>query len=733
MVPKTVDDPKPCREQDLGKFEVLHRDGIAKLGRLHTAHGPLHTPALLPVINPNIRTIEPRELWDNWGIEGLITNSYIIWKHEKLSVPAKELGVHKLLDFPGVIVCDSGTFQSYIYGDVEVGVEEIIEFQKSIGVDVATMLDVFGRPDMTRQQMMEAVETTIERAEPSINAAEGMMLNGPIQGGLEWDLRQRSAQQMSKYDFAIHPIGGIVPIMEQHRYLELTKIMLASIPHLPASRPVHLFGCGHPMLFPMAIALGADLFDSAAYALFAKDDRLLLPWGTVKLENLEYWPLLTPSLHGWTPSQVRDLGKEERTALLARFNMDVTVAELNRCRQAVKDGTIWELTEMRSHQHPALREAYQWLITAPSEKFGLHNEDGLVLSESDASREHGSEYGIWEGAWEWVIDSTSQQRDGGVSWLGPESHERPWVEVARRLLHSRWRTSTQSEEVLILHGRSGPWRDRIGNIVCRIKAKMPDLEVLIQTPFGLLPWSLEDVNPFAHVEGPSWLHRRRPDLRWCANELSRLGLSGKKIILFDMATEDMKETLKEALPSLTLDADTDELVVFELEREQAISKLSLFANIHAEVCRNALTGCQFIHSRTRRVKNILLQDGRHIASPRLTDGGLSLTAVGAKWAHNLRTAPVPEGFECQRIEENVSQGPPWVVIEDDAVPFIRDGRNVFHGFITAVDAWLRPGASCLIVNSKGELIAHGISKAAPKEMAELKKGIAVRTRDGIKV
>ena len=38
---------------------------------------------------------------------------------------------------------DSGTFQSYVYGDVEVGVEEIVEFQRSIGVDIATMLDVF--------------------------------------------------------------------------------------------------------------------------------------------------------------------------------------------------------------------------------------------------------------------------------------------------------------------------------------------------------------------------------------------------------------------------------------------------------------------------------------------------------------------------------------------------------------------------------------------------------------
>ena len=82
--------------------------------------------------------------------------------------------------------------------------------------------------------------------------------------------------EMSKFDFSIHPIGGIVPIMEQHRYREYAKIMLSTLPFLPSNRPVHMFGCGHPMLFPMSIALGADLFDSAAYALFARDGRFLL-------------------------------------------------------------------------------------------------------------------------------------------------------------------------------------------------------------------------------------------------------------------------------------------------------------------------------------------------------------------------------------------------------------------------------------------------------------------------
>ena len=65
--------------------------------------------------------------------------------------------------FSWVIVTDSGTFQSYVYGDVEVGVEEIVEFQKKIGVDIGTMLDVFGRPDMSREEIEHAVQETANR------------------------------------------------------------------------------------------------------------------------------------------------------------------------------------------------------------------------------------------------------------------------------------------------------------------------------------------------------------------------------------------------------------------------------------------------------------------------------------------------------------------------------------------------------------------------------------------
>ena len=129
-VVNTRPNPAPCRPQDRGKFEILQRDGAARIGRLHTNHGLLNTPMLLPVVNPNIRTIEPREMWEKYRVEGLITNSYVIWKHEELNQSALEKGVHELIDFPGVIVTDSGTFQSYVFGDEDVGVEEIFNIQR---------------------------------------------------------------------------------------------------------------------------------------------------------------------------------------------------------------------------------------------------------------------------------------------------------------------------------------------------------------------------------------------------------------------------------------------------------------------------------------------------------------------------------------------------------------------------------------------------------------------------
>ncbi len=712
-------DPKPCREKDEGRFEISSRDGQARLGKLHTKHGILETPCLLPVINPNIRTIEPREMWDKYGIQALITNSYVIWKHEHLKEPALSDGVHELIDYPGVIMTDSGTFQSYVYGDVEVGVEEIVQFQKDIGVDIATMLDVFSRPDMTHSQVEKAVDETIKRASISIKTAGNVMLNGPIQGGLFPELRAKSASGMSALDFTVHPIGGIVPVMEQQMYRDLAKIMLACKSNLSPDRPVHMFGCGHPMLFPMLIAMGADLFDSAAYVLFARDGRMLTPWGTERVSDIEEWPIIVPAVANITPSEVRAMKKQERTVLLSKFNLEVTLQEMSRCRQAIRDGTIWRLAERRSHEHPALREAFLWLVTNPARS----SMDPLILDEISASKEFGEELGKWEEHWDWLVNAQFTPRNGGEAWGGTDTHHRPHVEMARRRLFARWR-SRKSGDVIVFHGASAPWRERVGGLIDRLFNS--DYEMFVQTPLGLVPWGLEDLNPWAHIEGPDWLWKRKPNYAWIQRELARLGVYDRKIISIDISdTEELHNRVFEKLGMEPQERDSE-----TRKQYQIVDKLCVLCNVDIsdaiELCKDST----FIMSRTDRIRNMIDSDGVHLFSPRLGEGGISLTVPGARKLHSLRKAPVPDGFNSADLRLHAGEGPAWVVVDNDAEPFVKEGRNVMHGFVTGCDSWIRPGETVLIVNSAGGLLAIGRSQSTSKELQTFTKGIAIKVRDG---
>lgn len=731
------DDPAPCREQDHGRFEITQRDGRARLGKLHTHHGVLETPALLPVVNPNIRTVEPRVMWDKYGIQALITNSYIMWKHEDLRKVAQNDGVHALLDFPGVIMTDSGTFQSYVYGDVEVGVDEIVAFQRSIGVDIATMLDVFTRPDMKMSEVEDAVRETEARAKRSLDAAEDTMLNGPIQGGVFRELRHISAQLMGQHPFAVHPIGGIVPVMEQQRYKEYAKIMMASMPLLPPNRPVHMFGCGHPMLFPMSIALGADLFDSAAYALFARDGRLLTPWGTERIDELVDWPLLMPCVATTSPAEVRAMKPIDRERLLALYNLEVTLAELARCKQAVREGRIWQLAEQRSHQHPALREAFLWLTTAPSLDRNVRPE--RFYTDRDAARDIGQDQGMWEDAWDYVVWSQRTPKTGGVMWGGDDTFSRPHIAKARRTLQLRWQPAEEAKNAVVFHGIRGPFRERINDVLEWLTVHHPTLQPLVLTPIGLVPASLEDLNPFAHIDAPRWVLRHEPEAEWIRRELQRLGMNKTKFATVDVAGDGMKQRLAAALESMALNSEVHEPLPAEqrdrarsiLRSEQGKAKQMVLLNTDAETAGSIMEGATFVVNREGRVKNINDSEGRHMFSPRLRDGGMSVANHGARVLFDRRSEPLPTGLPRTEWWGNGGKGPAVVVVNADAEPFVRKGRNVFHGFVVACDAWLAPGEACLIANEAGELLGHGRSECTSTEMAAMTKGIAIKTRGGM--
>ncbi|SEO24517.1 7-cyano-7-deazaguanine tRNA-ribosyltransferase [Halogranum amylolyticum] len=373
-------------------FEIRDGDVGGRIGRLTVPRAgvTVETPALLPVVNPNLQTISPARLEDEFGAEILITNSYIIRQTDDLRERALDVGLHELLDFSGAIMTDSGSFQLAEYGEIEVTTEEIIQFQLDVGSDIGTPVDIPTPPDVAREQ----AETDLEITQEALADAEAidtgdMLVNAPVQGSTYPDLRERAGRHADATDLDVFPVGAVVPLMNAYRYDDMVDVVAGAKRGLGADCPVHLFGAGHPMMFALAVAMGCDLFDSAAYALYARDGRYLTVQSTEHLEELDYFPCSCPVCAEHTPEDVRGFDEETRERLLAEHNLHVTFEEIRRIKQAIRSGNLLELVETRARGHPAMLDGYRALLEHADQ---LEREDPVskgsffYLSDESARR-----------------------------------------------------------------------------------------------------------------------------------------------------------------------------------------------------------------------------------------------------------------------------------------------------------------------------------------------------------
>ncbi len=146
--------------------------------------------------------------------------------------------------------------------------------------------------------------------------------------------------------------------MEKNNFEKLSEVVIAAKKGLDMSKPVHLFGCGHPMLFALASFLGCDVFDSASYAKFASRDSLMFTWGTRNLEELEEFPSEFSAASGLSINELKGMEKKKRQKIIAKHNLIVSFTEIRRVKQAIHDGLLWELVENRLRTSPALMKVF---------------------------------------------------------------------------------------------------------------------------------------------------------------------------------------------------------------------------------------------------------------------------------------------------------------------------------------------------------------------------------------
>jgi 7-cyano-7-deazaguanine tRNA-ribosyltransferase len=346
-------------------FESLDSDIAGRSGRLSAGGKTVRTPALLPVINPHLPLVTPRELQE-MGIEALITNAYIFSQSRQFRDKALDEGLHRILDFDGVIMTDSGSFQLSVYGQVSVTNTETLAFQRDIGSDIWVPLDIPTSPASGRATTEEELAVTMQRLKEARDVfGSDAPIAGPVQGGIFEDLREQAGREVTDLGFAFCPIGAVVPLMESYRYRDLVRVVMAAKRTLSPSACVHLFGAGHPSMFALAAAMGCDLFDSAAYALYAKDGRYMTAHGSYRIGELSDLPCACAVCRSHTADELSKAPDRER--LLALHNLHVSLAEISRIRQAISDGTLWELVDERCRSHPQLLSGYRTLLGYTSE------------------------------------------------------------------------------------------------------------------------------------------------------------------------------------------------------------------------------------------------------------------------------------------------------------------------------------------------------------------------------
>ncbi|MFZ0830787.1 MAG: tRNA guanosine(15) transglycosylase TgtA [Thermoplasmata archaeon] len=618
-------------------FEIRARDGFARIGRFSTPHGVVDTPALLPVVHPDPenQTIAPKEIATRFGLPAVITSSYITWRSPPLKERAEREGIHRLLDFSGPIYTDSGAFQQHAYGHVEVSPEEILSFQSRIGSDIAAVLDVFGEPGASAEEARRGVEVTLERARQAREARSGL-LAVPVQGGLYPELRWTSAEGASALGDVL-AVGGVVPLLEQYRFADLARVLLAARPALAPERAVHLFGTGHPITFAFAALFGVDLFDSAAYHKFARRGSLLFPEGTVNLEDVRE-PFCGCRLCEEQPlTTLGRLPPHERETAIARHNLWMCATEVRRVRQAIRAGTLWELVERRAAAHPALLAGVRAAVKGSSVFLPVEPESRPSFRQ---------------------VTETSQ--------------ERPAVARFQERL-ARWRTAKGAHQ---RHARVPLTPEYLGEISVMNSEGEPMLWE-IPTAIGPVPLELSEVYPVGVWVGPEE---------------------------FDRPPIERVPFEPPASPTTTGDSVRSQRIAEWTTRQLTALFDWQYPGHTLPIGESGIRG---IRSRnTGRLREFAYQNQPAF---RIGNDGLPRpTWIGAGLLH--RAIPAP------RLR---------VIVRDDAVPFVREGRSLFSRFAGGVDPAIVPGSSVLLVDRTDELLAVGRAELAAHEMGRLSRGAAV--------
>jgi queuine tRNA-ribosyltransferase len=290
------------------KFEIQKNDTPtgARLGKMHTAHGIVDTPAFMPVATQAVvKGLSPEEVCD-MGFQMVIVNAYHMFLRPGHKTVEELGGLHGFMHWDRPITTDSGGFQvlslaktrkikegGIIFQSHLDGTEHFltpalaIEIQESLGSDIMMCLDECPPYPSTEEYIKDSVGLTTSWAKLCKNARskQDRALFGIVQGGVYPELRERSAGELADIGFDGYALGGLGIGEDPGATYDITEHTLS---FLPRDKPRYLMGLGNPEDIVTAVSCGVDLFDCVIPTRNARNGTLFTSRGKLVIKNARY-------------------------------------------------------------------------------------------------------------------------------------------------------------------------------------------------------------------------------------------------------------------------------------------------------------------------------------------------------------------------------------------------------------------------------------------------------------
>lgn len=357
-------------------FHVDATCGRARTGVFRTPHGPVETPAFMPVGTlATVKALDPRELREAHA-EMVLANAYHLHLRPGDELVRQMGGLHTFMGWNGPILTDSGGFQVFSLASrnnvTEDGVafrshidgserkftpESVMRIEANLGADVIMQFDhvIPGQSehaaarDASERSIRWLERCRVEFAKLHAEGPETQALFPIVQGGIHADLRQAAAERIaSAGNWHGIAVGGLSVGEEKPAMYEMLDVCNETIPR---DKPRYLMGVGFPEDLIAGVARGVDLFDCVAPTRMGRNNAAFTSTGRLNLKNAEHKADARPiddkcgcsTCRRFSRAYIRHLVQSDEMLgprLLSLHNVHFLIALMRRARAAIADGSF---------------------------------------------------------------------------------------------------------------------------------------------------------------------------------------------------------------------------------------------------------------------------------------------------------------------------------------------------------------------------------------------------------